>query len=94
LYFPQFIIGVEGMPRRYFDYLPQFTTAQQVSTIGGYILGIGFIILIVNLFRKNGAKATANPWGGKTLEWRLASPPPMENFPTPPSVPDNPYDYE
>jgi cytochrome c oxidase subunit 1 len=94
LYFPQFIIGIEGMPRRYFDYLPQFTWAQQLSTIGGYILGIGFIILIVNLFRKNGAKATSNPWGGKTFEWQLPSPPPMENFATPPAVPDNPYDYD
>jgi cytochrome c oxidase subunit 1 len=94
LYFPQFIIGLQGMPRRYFDYLPQFTMAQQISTIGGYILGIGFIILFINLFRKNGAKATSNPWGGRTLEWRLASPPPMENFATPPIVPDNPYDYE
>jgi cytochrome c oxidase subunit 1 len=94
LYFPQFIIGIEGMPRRYFDYLPQFTWAQQISTIGGYLLGIGFIILIVNLFRKNGEKSTANPWGGRTLEWRLPSPPPMENFVTPPVVPDNPYDYD
>jgi len=94
LYFPQFIIGLQGMPRRYFDYLPQFTTGQQVSTIGGYILGIGLIILIVNLFRKNGVKSTANPWGGKTLEWTLASPPPMENFVTPPHVPDKPYDYD
>jgi len=94
LYFPQFIIGLEGMPRRYFDYLPQFTWGQQLSTIGGYILGIGFIILIVNLFRKNGAKSPANPWGGKTFEWQLPSPPPMENFKTPPVVPDKPYNYD
>ncbi|MCX6244251.1 MAG: cbb3-type cytochrome c oxidase subunit I [Bacteroidetes bacterium] len=94
LYFPQFIIGLEGMPRRYFDYLPQFTTAQQISTWGGYILAIGMIIMIVNLFRKKGEKATANPWGGKTLEWTLPSPPPMENFTTPPVVPEKPYNYD
>jgi cytochrome c oxidase subunit I len=94
LYFPQFVIGLQGMPRRYFDYLPQFTLGQQISTIGGYLLGIGLIIMIVNLFRKNGAKAPDNPWGGKTLEWQLPSPPPMENFPTPPHVSDFPYDYD
>ena len=94
LYFPQFIIGYEGMPRRYFDYLPQFTWGQQLSTIGGYLLGIGLIIMIVNLFSKKGAKAPDNPWGGKTLEWQMASPPPMENFKTPPVVPDRPYDYD
>jgi cytochrome c oxidase subunit I len=94
LYFPQFILGVEGMPRRYFDYLPQFTLGQQISTIGGYILGVGLIIMIVNLFRKNGKKAPANPWGGKTLEWQLPSPPPLENFSKPPVISDFPYDYE
>jgi cytochrome c oxidase subunit I len=94
LYFPQFIIGVEGMPRRYFDYLPQFTLGQQLSTIGGYLLAIGMIIAIYNLFRKKGEKAPANPWGGRTLEWQLPSPPPLENFPKPPKVSDFPYDYD
>lgn len=94
LYFPQFIIGIEGMPRRYFDYLPQFTWAQQISTIGGYLLGIGFIIMIINLFSKKGAKAPDNPWNGKTLEWTLASPPPMENFETIPVITEDPYNYD
>ncbi len=94
LYFPQFIIGIEGMPRRYFDYLPQFTWAQQMSTVGGFLLASGFIIMIINLFSKKGEKAPDNPWGGKTLEWTLPSPPPLENFETPPVPAHGPYDYD
>ncbi|MCX6251628.1 MAG: cbb3-type cytochrome c oxidase subunit I [Bacteroidetes bacterium] len=94
LYFPQFVIGMEGMPRRYFDYLPQFTLAQQISTIGGYILMIGFIIMVVNLFSKKGPKAPDNPWGGSTLEWSVPSPPPQENFEHTPHISGNPYDYK
>jgi cytochrome c oxidase subunit I len=94
LYFPQFWIGIEGMPRRYFDYLPQFTWAQQLSTVGGYLLATGFIIMLINLFSKKGEKASANPWGGKTLEWTLPSPPPTENFPVPPKLEHGPYDYQ
>jgi cytochrome c oxidase subunit 1 len=95
LYFPQFVIGIMGMPRRYFDYLPQFTLGHQLSTIGGILLGIGIIILLVNLFSKKGAKAPANPWGGKTLEWTIPSPPPHENFDIMPEMDKNhvPYDY-
>lgn len=94
LYFPQFVIGLQGMPRRYFDYLPQFTLGQQLSTMGGVLLGTGLIIMIVNLFRKNGEKAPGNPWGGRTLEWQIPSPPPTENFSQTPHVSDFPYDYE
>jgi len=96
LYFPQFVIGIMGMPRRYFDYLPQFTLGHQLSTIGGAILGIGVIIMLVNLFSKKGEKAPDNPWGGKTLEWTIASPPPVENFDIMPEMKEDqtPYDYE
>jgi cytochrome c oxidase subunit 1 len=94
LYFPQFVIGLMGMPRRYFDYLPQFTLGHQLSTIGGWILLIGIIIMLVNLFSKKGAKAPDNPWGGKTLEWTVSSPPPHENFDKIPVVSGEPYDFE
>lgn len=94
LYFPQFVIGLMGMPRRYFDYLPQFTLGHQISTIGGWILLIGIIIMLANLFSRKGAKAPDNPWGGKTLEWTVSSPPPHENFETIPEVSGEPYDYE
>jgi cytochrome c oxidase subunit 1 len=96
LYFPQFILGIEGLPRRYFDYLPQFTLGEQVSTIGGFILVTGIILMLVNLFSKKGAKAPDNPWGGKTLEWTISSPPPHENFEEIPVFGENdrPYDYK
>jgi len=96
LYFPQFIIGMMGMPRRYLDYLPQFTLGHQLSTIGGWILIIGIVIMLVNLFSKKGAKATSNPWGGRTLEWTIPSPPHVENFDIMPEMgkDDEPYDYE
>jgi cytochrome c oxidase subunit 1 len=96
LYFPQFVIGMMGMPRRYFDYLPQFTLGHQLSTIGGWILFVGLVLMLWNLFRKNGAKADSNPWGGNTLEWTIPSPPPVENFDVMPEMKpeDKPYDYE
>lgn len=95
LYFPQFVIGMMGMPRRYFDYLPQFTFGHQISTIGGYILAVGLFLMIYNLFKgRKGPKAEANPWGGRTLEWQIPSPPPLENFEEIPEITSGPYDYE
>jgi len=96
LYFPQFIIGMMGMPRRYFDYLPQFTLGQQISGVGAVLLGIGVIIMLINLFSKKGAKAPDNPWGGKTFEWQIPSPPPVENFDIMPEMKkeQTPYDYD
>ena len=96
LYFPQFVIGLQGMPRRYFDYLPQFTTGHMISTVGGFILAIGIVLMIVNLVKgaRKGPQATANPWGGRTLEWMVPSPPPTLNFDKPPVVSKEPYDFE
>jgi len=95
LYFPQFIIGLMGMPRRYFDYLPQFTFGMQLSFFGGILLLIGIILMLANFFSKKGEKASSNPWGGKTLEWTIPSPPPVENFDVMPEMgpDDEPYDY-
>ncbi len=95
LYFPQFIIGIQGMPRRYFDYPARFQWAQIISTIGGVILVSALILMITNLIlgARNGAKASANPWNGSTLEWQLPSPPSIENFDEAPVVKENPYDY-
>ena len=94
LYFPQFVLGLMGMPRRYFDYLPQFTLGEQISSIGGFILLVGIIIMLVNLFSRKGGKAPDNPWGGTTLEWSIPSPPPHENFDKLPVITGEPYDYE
>lgn len=95
LYFPFFILGYEGMPRRYFDYLPQFQTLHVISSVGSWILVSGIILMLFNLIRglRNGKKAEVNPWGGVTLEWTVPSPPPLENFETVPVIGKGPYNY-
>ena len=96
LYFPMFIMGYMGMPRRYYDYLPEFTTYHRISTVGSWILVSGILVMFFNLYRglRNGKKAPDNPWGGTTLEWTIASPPPMENFKIIPTVTTGPYDHK
>ena len=99
-FFPQFVLGSRGMPRRYFDYTklldahPEFANLHMMSTIGAFITAAGLVLvagyLLHSLWR--GPRAPANPWGGATLEWQCASPPPHDNFTTPPPVRD-PYDY-
>jgi cytochrome c oxidase subunit 1 len=95
LYFTFFILGYEGMPRRYYDYLPQFQTLHIVATVGSWILYTGIIVMFTNLLisLRKGEKASANPWGGETLEWTVPSPPPLENFDVVPTVTTGPYDY-
>ncbi len=92
-YFPQLIIGMQGMPRRYFDYLPQFSVYQFISTIGAYIMVIGLFTMLINFMnaRKRGTVAPANPWKGVTLEWQIPSPPPLENFDKIPVITRRPY---
>jgi cytochrome c oxidase subunit 1 len=94
-YFPMLIMGWEGMPRRYADYLPQFTGMQRFSSIGAWIMVAGLVVIFGNLLRsgKKGEKAPANPWGGATLEWSLPSPAPLENWEEAPVVTRGPYDY-
>lgn len=96
LYFPLFVIGMQGMPRRYFDYLPQFHTGHFLSSIGAFVLAVGLIMMIVNFYRssKKGEKAPDNPWNGVTLEWKVPSPPPLENFEEIPQVTEEPYNFK
>ncbi len=96
LYFPQFIIGIQGMPRRYFDYPAQFQPAQILSSIGGFILATGLIIMVYNLVKgaRSGEIAPSNPWNGSTLEWTLPATPSLENFDEEPIIKKNPYDYK
>ncbi len=93
-FFPQFVMGSQGMPRRYYNYAEQFSFYHQLSSIGSYIMAVGFFLiagyLLHSLFR--GRKAPANPWGAATLEWQCSSPPPHDNFATTPTVGD-PYDF-
>jgi cytochrome c oxidase subunit 1 len=94
LYFSMLILGMLGMPRRYYDYLPRFQPLHLVATVGSWILVAGLVIMAVALLRalKKGERAPANPWGGVSLEWTVPSPPPAENFPSPPVV-GEPYDF-
>ena len=97
LYFPMLVLGIMGMPRRYYDYLEDFTTLNVVSTVGSWILISGIILMIYNLIvsRKKGEAAPRNPWGSTTLEWQTPSPPPLHNFDATPVVPEgNPYDHK
>jgi cytochrome c oxidase subunit 1 len=96
LYFPLFIIGMQGMPRRYFDYLPQFHMGHMLSSIGAFILAFGLILMIYNLIRgaRKGEPAPANPWNGITLEWQVPSPPPLENFDEIPTITEPPYNFK
>jgi cytochrome c oxidase subunit 1 len=96
LYFPLFVIGIQGMPRRYYDYLPQFHTGHFISTIGAFILSIGLIIMLYNLFysARKGVPAPPNPWGSKSIEWTISSPPPLENFDEVPVITEEPYNYK
>ncbi len=94
-FFTQFVMGSQGMPRRYYNYVETFTSYHVVSSIGSYIMAIGFFIsaytLIHSMFR--GQKAPNNPWGGNSLEWHNASPPPKENFHETPTNVGDPYDF-
>jgi len=95
-YFPMLILGLMGMPRRYYDYLPEFHELNMISTFGSWIMITGLIIMIVNLLvsGKKGKKATANPWHGITLDWQTSSPPPLHNFDKMPELPEGgPYNY-
>jgi cytochrome c oxidase subunit I len=94
-FFPQFVLGSLGMPRRYYDYLPAYEHLNQVSTIGSYMIGLGFVVGLIAVIHglMAGKKAGPNPWGAKTLEWTTASPPPHENFLKTPIVTAGPYEY-
>ena len=95
LFFPMLLLGWEGMPRRYYDYLPQFHSLHLISTIGSWVFIAGLIMMFFNLFRGllKGEKAGSNPWQGATLEWQIPSPPPAENFEKIPTVDRGPYDF-
>ncbi len=94
-YFTFLILGLEGMPRRYYDHLPQFHSGQVHATIGSWIMVAGLLIMFTNLVRGLFRKTTipANPWGGVTLEWTVPSPPPVENFEVLPVIDEPPYTF-
>lgn len=95
-FFPQLILGVQGMPRRYAVYPPEYQLLNIVSSAGALVLGVGYILpllyLIPSIWR--GKRATNNPWGATGLEWTTSSPPPPENFYEVPCVEHEAYDFE
>jgi cytochrome c oxidase subunit 1 len=94
-FFPQFILGYLGMPRRYHAYPPEFQVLNVMSTAGASVLGVGYIIPMIYFVwsMRYGKNAPANPWGATGLEWKTSSPPPTDNFETPPVVTEDPYTY-
>jgi cytochrome c oxidase subunit 1 len=94
-FFPQFLLGSHGMPRRYYDYLPHFQGLHQISTIGAFTLFAGFLLMAF-MFGKSlmvGRKSPRNPWGSAGYEWQTASPPIEHNFHEQPVMERGPYDY-
>ncbi len=91
----QFVLGSRGMPRRYYDYLPQYETLHRISTIGSWILAVGLFMMawmFIQSLRK-GKKAPRNPWNSAGFEWVAPSPPPTSNFYETPTFTRGPYDY-
>ncbi len=94
-FFPQFVLGYLGMPRRYHMYPDEFQVLNVLSTAGASLLGVGYLMPMVYLgwSLKKGEVAGKNPWGASGLEWQTESPPPTENFPVTPVVTQPAYTY-
>jgi cytochrome c oxidase subunit I len=92
---PMHIIGVQGMPRRVYDYADKFATWNLFISIFAFILGLSTLIFAYNMVAswRGGPRAVANPWRALTLEWQVSSPPPIFNFDVIPTVVGGPYEY-
>jgi cytochrome c oxidase subunit 1 len=94
-FFPQYLLGIEGMPRRYHSYPAEFQVLNVLSSAGASILAAGYLLpfayLLWSMFY--GKRAADNPWEATGLEWETASPPPEHNFDEAPRVPTEPYAY-
>jgi cytochrome c oxidase subunit 1 len=94
-FFPQFVVGYLGMPRRYHAYPDEFQVLNVMSSAGASVLGIGYLLPVIYFLwsLKRGEVAGPNPWGASGLEWETASPPPTENFAVTPRVTSEPYEF-
>ncbi len=94
-FFPQFILGYLGMPRRYHVYPDEFQVLHVMSTAGASVLAVGYLMPLIYFIwsLRYGAIAGPNPWGATGLEWKTPSPPPMHNFDETPIVTHEPYDF-
>ena len=95
-FFPQFILGYMGMPRRYHTYPPEFQVLNVMSTLGASILAVGYLLPMTYLLwsLRYGERAPPNPWSATGLEWITASPPPKDNFERVPIVTEDAYSYD
>lgn len=95
-FFPQFILGYMGMPRRYWQYPPEFQVLNVLSTAGSTILAVGYVLPMIYFLwsMRYGKIAPDNPWGAAGLEWKTTSPPPTFNFEEAPEVTWEAYNYE
>src|SRR5206468_1900156 len=91
-FFPQFILGYNGMPRRYYEYPPEFQVLHVMSTAGASILAVGYLMPLIYLLLslRIGPRAGSNPWNATGLEWSTPSPPPTHNFAQTPIVRETP----
>jgi cytochrome c oxidase subunit I len=94
-FFPQFIAGYLGMPRRYHAYPPEFQVLNVLSTAGASILAVGYLIPFTYFAYSlvAGEKSANDPWGARGLEWEIPSPPPTENFTVSPVVTEGTHQY-
>ena len=94
-FFPQYVLGVLGMPRRYHTYPDEYQVLNVASSAGASILAVAYVLPLFYLWwsLRRGERAGANPWGASGLEWRTSSPPPPDNFESPPRVTGGPYSY-
>jgi cytochrome c oxidase subunit 1 len=94
-FFPQFLLGYAGQPRRYHVYNEAFQFLHVLSTMGAAVLGLGYVMPMIYLTWSafKGRRAGANPWRATGLEWQTSSPPPTDNFTTPPVVTEEAYAY-
>jgi cytochrome c oxidase subunit 1 len=94
-FFPQYILGYLGMPRRYHEYPPEFQLLNILSSSGAAVLAVGYLLPLVYLGWSlvYGKRAGPNPWDARGMEWKTSSPPPQENFVTTPAVDPVPYSY-
>jgi len=94
-FFPQFVLGYLGNPRRYHVYPPQFQVFHVMSSTGASVLAAAYLLPPIYLIwsMRWGRAAGDNPWGATGLEWRTSSPPPVHNFLNPPKVEQQPYAY-
>jgi len=95
-FFPQYLLGVQGMPRRYHTYPPQYQVLHIFSSAGAVLLALGYLLPLVYFAwsLRSGARAGANPFDARGLEWQTRSPPPTHNFDQPPRIPEKVYDYD